>query len=239
MYTQLAPGSVFNGNNHGNFISGGIDNNGGGIGSGGSYNSNEGMMGGAGGYNRRIRGSYGANGFRAYSPHNYQRRYRNSSNYEKLRRIVWFCFAIVVILLVGFIMGFVLATTKPLREVNLARVFDILVSDEELVFDVAVEAINPGYLNVEVHSLDLDVFARSPYVKGKDLTIGSKRNYIYDGENSKRYIDGFEKPQVHRLDEPSPPSSHAMLLGNIRHFEVPLVLEVVYLSIIRCDQLVN
>lgn len=223
MYTHLAPGSGFNGNNHGNFISGGIDNTGGGIGSGGSYNSNEGMIGGAGGYNRRIRGSYGANGFRAYSPHNYQRRYRNSSHYEKLRRIVWFCFAIVVILLVGFIMGFVLATTKPLREVNLARVFDILVSDEELVFDVAVEAINPGYLNVEVHSLDLDVFARSPYVKGKDLTIGSKRTYIYDGENSKRHIDRFSQTQVHRLDEPSPPSSHAMLLGNIRHFEVPLV----------------
>lgn len=181
--------------------------------SGGFYTQNAGGQGGlhplgSGGI-RRMRGTYG-NGFRAYSPHNYQRRSRNYSGYEKFRRIFWFIFGVIVILALGFVMGFVLATTKPLHQVNLSSVFDVLVSDEELVFDMAVEAVNPGYLNVDVYNLDLDVFARSPYVKG-DPDKG-------DGDSgSSQYLE--------TTSFANQPSNYAMLLGNIRHFEVPLVFD--------------
>lgn len=209
MYSQMGLSGGMNGvhhNNHGHY--GSVHNHGD---SNGSFANNYGNDGLNGGYNRRVRGSYSNNGFRAYSPHNYQRRNRDSSNYEKLRRVIWFCFGLGMILMLGFIMGFVLATTKPLHSVTLSGVFDVLVSDEELVFDMAVEAVNPGYLNVEVYSLDLDVFARSPYVKG-------------DPGNSKTE-DTMLLSSISTPSSFSEPSNYAMLLGNIRHFEVPLIFE--------------
>lgn len=139
-------------------------------------------------------------GSRAYSPHNYKRygsdSEENNTRFHRLHFTLWIIFAILTILCLGFVMGFLLATTKPLHNVAIAEVFDILVSDEELIFDVVVEGINPGFLSVEISTVDMDVFARSKYVQ----------------EDSSSE-DGY-------TGEP-----HTMLLGNIQHFEVPLSFE--------------
>ena len=108
-------------------------------------------------------------GSRAYSPHNYKR-YGNGADgnnvrFQRIRFTLWMILVILSILGLGFVMGFLLATTKPLHNVAVADVFDILVSDEELMFDVVVEGINPGFLSVEISNVDLDVFARSAYVQ--------------------------------------------------------------------------
>ncbi|KAF5098629.1 hypothetical protein D0Z00_001972 [Geotrichum galactomycetum] len=108
-------------------------------------------------------------GSRAYSPHNYKR-YGNGADgnnvrFQRIRFTLWMILIILSILGLGFVMGFLLATTKPLHNVAIADMFDILVSDEELMFDVVVEGINPGFLSVEISNVDLDVFARSAYVQ--------------------------------------------------------------------------
>lgn len=154
---------------------------------------------------------------RGFSPHNYHRNLMRdpydygyppqsvrNPHYDWIRKFIWFSLFALMILGLGFMMGFILATTKPLHRVSLTGVFDVLVSDEELVFDVVVEAINPAFLSVEIYNVDLDVFARSPYVKGPD-------NPDDDDDKESFYAD----------DD----SNYAMLLGNIRHFEVPLVFE--------------
>lgn len=141
----------------------------------------------------------GGSSLRAYSPHNYQRQSGSMSRYQRVRTALWLFLATLTILGAGFMMGFLLATNKPLHSVTVPDIFDVLVSDEELLFDVVIEAINPGFLSIDVSEIDLDVFARSPYV-------------IDDGREIQGTEDGSDGP-------------HTMLLGNIEHFEVPLVFD--------------
>ncbi|CAN6670236.1 hypothetical protein TRVA0_042S01178 [Trichomonascus vanleenenianus] len=129
-----------------------------------------------------------------YSPHNYQRG-RPPSRYFYFRLVLWMIIGIFCVLSVGFILGFVLATSKPLQNARIAGIFEVLVSDEVLAFDVAVEAVNPGFLAVEVFNVDLDIFAKSPYVRDD-----------FDGDSEG---DG----------------AHTMLLGNVKHFSAPLTFE--------------
>lgn len=173
---------------------------------------------------RRLR-NHGS-GYRAYSPHNYQRRSRTSGAYDTIRRIIWIMLALIVFLGLGFAMGFILASSKPLHRMNLASVFDVLVSDDELMFDVVVEGINPGYLSVEIYDLDLDVFARSPYVKGDPGNDGGDNNGLQVRLYSDEEVFGAKKWGEGSYNQTPPATTnYAMLLGNIQHFEVPLVFE--------------
>lgn len=154
---------------------------------------------------RRLRKN-GANSLRSYSPHNYQRKNGSMTRYQRIRAALWLVLAILAIMAVGFIMGFLLATTKPLRGVVIADIFDVLVSDEELLFDVVVEGINPGFMTIEVREADLDIFARSEHVKDEYAFV--------DGLNPESVEGGKDRN-----------GQYTMLLGNIQSFEVPLTFE--------------
>lgn len=175
----------------------------------------------------RKNGSSG--GQRAYSPHNYHRLRPNrggggggggggpgfgpkfgansTSAQALLRHIVWLVLLVVAVLGAGFMLGFLLATNKPLHSVSIASVMDVLVSDEELLFDVVVEAVNPGFLGIEVSELSLDVFARSPYV-----------------------LDDDGGGLIMRESEVGEEEEGTMLLGTIAHFDVPVSFSGGFLS---------
>lgn len=154
---------------------------------------------------RRMRKNGGNSGLRAYSPHNYHRRARSKTRYQRIRNMLGVFLLVLSVLGTGFILGFLLATNKPINSVSIPSIFDVLVSDEELLFDIVVEGVNPGFLTIEVTEIDLDVFARSPYAAddggGSDTGTGEVSEREEDGDG-----DG----------------SHVILLGNIKNFEVPL-----------------
>ena len=137
-------------------------------------------------------------GLVVYSPHNYQR--RSDSQLYFCRRVLWVSLGIICMLGAGFIMGFLLATSKPLHEVKLTNIFNVIMSEEVLEFDVVIEAINPGVLAISAYDVDLDIFAKSPYVR--------------DNPKKQGYEDNLQ----------------IMLLGNIRHFKAPLVFEGGFLN---------
>lgn len=143
-----------------------------------------------------IRRSRKNGGVALYSPHNYQRQDKERIYYIKL--LIWLLTCVVVILGTGFIMGFVLASSKPLQQVHIAQVFDVVVSNEELAFTFIIEAVNPGLVGVSVDQVDLDLFAKSIYID-EPPPIGSPSN-----DNN--------KPRT-------------MLLGNVDALEVPLTFE--------------
>lgn len=149
---------------------------------------------------RRLRKA-GTTSLRSYSPHNYQRKREAMTQYQRVRTALWLILAVLFILATGFSMGFLLATTQPLRGVVIADIFDVLVSDEELIFDVVVDGINPGFMSIEVNDVDIDIFARSQYVKEEFLH------------------DQFS------MDKSDSSGQFTMLLGNIQKFEVPLTFE--------------
>lgn len=87
------------------------------------------------------------------------------------RSLFYTLLSIFGILSVGFIMGFVLASTKDLTNAKLDQISHALVSKDELVFDIQVSAFNPGWFTVEISEVELDVFAKSGYLED-ELTNG-------------------------------------------------------------------
>lgn len=82
----------------------------------------------------------------------------------------FFCTLISVlsILLVGFLMGFIFTTTKNLTNVNIQSIESATVSQDELLFNIVVEAFNPGWFTVAVSDVELDIFAKSGYLGDHD-----------------------------------------------------------------------
>lgn len=60
--------------------------------------------------------------------------------------------------------GFVYATTKPLYDVNIREIQNVLASEQEMLFDLLVEATNSNLVTIAVDDVDLSVFAKSKYV---------------------------------------------------------------------------
>jgi hypothetical protein len=78
--------------------------------------------------------------------------------------------AIVCLMLVVLMLGAaVLSTTQPLRNVKALNLSRVLVSKQELIFDVLVQAVNPNALAVQVNDVELSIFAQSPYVRDGPL----------------------------------------------------------------------
>lgn len=91
----------------------------------------------------------------------------NSLRAQRLRYIKSFMYTLVsilVILAIGFILGFVLASTKDLSNVSIVSIDNPVVSQDELVFSVVVEAFNPGWFTVSIENVELDIFAKSGYL---------------------------------------------------------------------------
>lgn len=80
------------------------------------------------------------------------------------KNVIYLAISIVVILLVGFALGFLLASTKELTDVAILSVDNTLISQDELVFSMVVGALNPSWFTVEVQDVELDIFAKSGYL---------------------------------------------------------------------------
>ncbi|CAI5759117.1 unnamed protein product [Candida verbasci] len=95
------------------------------------------------------------------------------------KSFIYTFFSILFILTVGFILGFVLATTKDLTGVGITSIENPIVSKDELVFNIVVEAFNPGWFSVDIDQVDLDLFARSGYLDdGEDNLITSDSSKV-------------------------------------------------------------
>lgn len=89
-----------------------------------------------------------------------------------IKSFIYTLVSIVCILGVGFMMGFVLATTKELQHVSITSIESPVVSQDELIFNVVVRAFNPGWFAVNIDEVELDIFAKSGYLSDSiDLTL--------------------------------------------------------------------
>ena len=81
-----------------------------------------------------------------------------------VRKAVYTVVAVTFIVMVGFVLGFLLASTRDLANVSIVSIENELVSQDELVFSVVVEALNPGWFSIFMRDLELDIFAKSGYL---------------------------------------------------------------------------
>lgn len=131
--------------------------------------------------------------YTGYSPHNF---YTTKNNWTRFRNFVYFAFVVSFLLTSGFISGFLLATNKELHDLEILKLTSVLVSADELVFDVVASAFNPGFFTVEIQKVELDIFAKTTHLGPDGDVSGSPYETILLGtvenlETSLQFQGGF------------------------------------------------
>ncbi|OJJ58462.1 hypothetical protein ASPSYDRAFT_89210 [Aspergillus sydowii CBS 593.65] len=75
---------------------------------------------------------------------------------------------VLISLLFFFLVGggtsFIVAITKPLVDVQVVEIQNVLASEQELMLDLNVRAVNPNLFPVVIDDIDVNIFAKSRYV---------------------------------------------------------------------------
>ena len=123
----------------------------------------------------------------------------------------------IIFLILGGAIAFVFGLTKPLDNVYVKSIENVLASEQELMLDLHVHATNPNLFSIIVNDIDVNIFAKSRYV-GTDQwwrDWGSKLHY--DTTNG---IDEGNDP----IQDPEG-DAQTMLLGRIFEFDSPLIFD--------------
>lgn len=133
---------------------------------------------------------------------------------------------ILVLVCVG-IATFVMAVNRPMMDVSIKHIQNVLASEQEIMLDLHVEAVNMNLFAITVSDLDVNLFAESPYVgtteewKGGEKTLRwVKRGNYWPPWQSQDGVDEGTDP----IDDPEP-GTQKMLLGRIFEFDSPLVFD--------------
>ena len=153
---------------------------------------------------------------------------------------LWSLFAV----LIGGIIIMLSMCSKSLYDVQVHEIRHVLASEQELMLDLHVKAVNPNLIAVQVNNLDVNLFAKSRYV-GTNAVWRSRPNVrpdqgISDAEASE---PNFAPTYLHQprsepeynvldnVDEGTDPiddpeaDTQTMFLGRIFEFDSPLIFE--------------
>ena len=160
--------------------------------------------------------------------------------------------------LVGFLIAAVIValimSSKPLMDVQIKEIQNVLASEQEIMLDLKVYAINPNLVAIQVNNLDINVFAKSKHV-GSNTLWRDNEQPTGSGEHRRMRQSSYSPrsqdlnrlsytPKDYRIaegvDEGTDPiqdpesDSQTMLLGRILDFDSPLIFDA---SPIRHQQL--
>lgn len=143
-----------------------------------------------------------------------------------------FVLTIMVLLLAFGAVGFLFATTKPLYRVQVKEIQNVLASEQEIMLDLLVEAINPNIVAVSIEDMDVNIFAKSTHVGSekfwREHPDGGSLGPIIKPVAPLRSASAQSRKHEKRDDDPADPiedpegDSQTMLLGRIFHFDSPL-----------------
>lgn len=71
---------------------------------------------------------------------------------------------LMLILVVVSAVFFVFASNRPLQDVKVYKIQNVLASEQELMLDLLVGAVNPNTLGISISDMDVNVFAKSKHV---------------------------------------------------------------------------
>ncbi|KAI4644482.1 hypothetical protein J4E93_006385 [Alternaria ventricosa] len=137
--------------------------------------------------------------------------------------------SILLLVVVFCAVGLVFATTKPLTSLVVRDIQNVVASQEEIMLDLIVNAVNPNIIGVTVSDMDISLFAKSKHV-GSDSWWREHGNGPHDNVEDWRPIEEDAVPEVSitGVDEGTDPiegEPRTMLLGRIAHFDSPLNFE--------------
>ncbi|RAL15070.1 putative phospholipid metabolism enzyme regulator [Aspergillus homomorphus CBS 101889] len=166
------------------------------------------------------------------------------------------CLLITLLLLlaVGGVVSFVVATTKSLVDVQVLDIQNVLASEQEIMLDLNVQAINPNLFPVSIDDMDMNIFAKSRFVgtdkfwRDGELDLSRIPRVEHRRKRAERSrlarcagtagcqpneteLSGMVLPRggVDKGTDPMPTDPagdpQTMLLGRVFHFDSPLLLE--------------
>lgn len=153
----------------------------------------------------------------------------------------------ILAVLIAAIIVVLIMCTKPLINVHIQDIRNVLASEQEMMFDLNVHAINPNLIAVQIDHLDVNIFAKSKHVGTSEQwraahpkkpfsllppttqPMSSKRSpqgSIFDdpADIIAHLVDGGVDEGTDPIDDPAT-DSQTMLLGRIFSFDSPLVFE--------------
>ncbi|KAJ5473592.1 Vacuolar segregation subunit 7 [Penicillium sp. IBT 31633x] len=164
------------------------------------------------------------------------------------------CAIIFLLLLIvaGGATSFIVAATQPLLDVQVIAIQNVLASEQEIMLDLNVQAVNPNLFPVTIDDTDVNIFAKSRFV-GTDkfwrehgaldsfprIERSRRRWQLSETVRCLGSADCIAKslsgnPDAHTnegvdkgTDPPTDPEGdpRSMLLGRVFHFDSPLSFE--------------
>jgi Vac7-like protein len=161
------------------------------------------------------------------------------------------CFLILVTvsLLIFGVVCFLFAMSKPLMDVSIIEINNVIASEQELMIDLVVQAMNPNLVPITISNLDVNAFAKSKYVGSEkwwrehgrepagndtDALIPSQAQRTKQRLLRRRPLSKITRRDADIIisDPPSEPPSNdpsagkqTMLLGHILKFDNPLIFD--------------
>ena len=149
------------------------------------------------------------------------------------------CLLLILVLLVMCVgvATFIVGLNQPLVDVKIRHLQNILASEQELMLDLHVDAVNTNIFAITVNDLDINVFAESPYAGTASEWESRGRRMRWSQRQSDEEIETegwFDFPPFHSddgvdegtdpIDDPEP-GAQKLLLGRILEFDSPLMFE--------------
>ena len=142
----------------------------------------------------------------------------------------------LVSLLIAVIVMALVLCSKPLVGVQIKNIENVLASDQEIIFDLYMHAINPNLVSIQVNDLDILIYAKSKYVgmsshwRYGPMLPGVALETHKGRKSSSRLArpNGTDYRKHDGVDEGTDPieeGPHVMLLGQIFKFDSPLIFE--------------
>jgi hypothetical protein len=152
------------------------------------------------------------------------RRHRQGSGW--CRRFAG-CLVLSILLLVVVFssVGLVFATTKPLTNVKVRGVRNVVASQDEIILDLVVDAVNPNVIGVTVPDLNVSIFAKSKHVGSDKWWRHHGGDHKNDKEDWTPVEDDLTMDGIDEGTDPIEGEPRTMSLGRILHFDSPLTYE--------------
>lgn len=163
--------------------------------------------------------------------------------YPLCRRITAFLSlgALLAVLIAAIVIILILCS-QPLYDVHVKDIRNVLASEQEIMLDINVHAVNPNLIALQVSDLDVNIFAKSKHVgtnalwrsqqkkmgRGREGLLMESEAFSRE-ENQSKSSNPYHSQET--VDEGTDPiedpetDSQTMLLGRIFEFDSPLIFD--------------
>lgn len=163
---------------------------------------------------------------------------RNAEYFDEAERSVCsrmtgcFLLGFVTLVVCAGIITFVVGLNQPLIDVRIRHLQNILASEQELMLDLHVDAVNTNIFAISVNDLDVNIFAESSYV-GSSHQLDERKHMRWSDRIHQSGTDTLSFPwpfPTDGVDEGTDPiedepGTQKMLLGTAFEFDAPLSFE--------------